>query len=135
MSYYVLPHISKRLDANTVNLHFSNTPEIVIGSTTSHYLTDVKRDIEEHLDVWDYYKKYTNTYEYIHTQIPNVKLSVSKHKPLSRSFFKFIEINSTFSLCNSSHTFIATHSCFKTIEVILFNVIVKPSRYKTLHII
>ena len=103
MSYYILPHISKGLDVNSINLIFSNTPEITIGVTTSHYLTDIKKDIEEHLDVWDYYKKYTNTYEYIHTQIPGVKLSVSKHKPLSRSYFKFIEINSIFSLCEIIH--------------------------------
>ena len=101
--WYILPNISRKLDTNNVDIEFSNTPEIKIGITTVHYLTDVKKDIEQHLDAWDYYKKYTNTYEYIHTQIPGIKLSVSKHKPLSRSFFKFIEINSLFSLCDSPH--------------------------------
>jgi 23S rRNA U2552 (ribose-2'-O)-methylase RlmE/FtsJ len=42
---------------------------------------------------WDTYKKYTNSYEYIHSSIPNTKQSVCKLKPLSRSFFKMIEIN------------------------------------------
>jgi 23S rRNA U2552 (ribose-2'-O)-methylase RlmE/FtsJ len=44
------------------------------------------------------FKKYTNPFEYIHTIIPLKKKSVSKHKPLSRSYFKMIEIIHTFSL-------------------------------------
>ena len=38
------------------------------------------------------YKKYTNPYEYIHTNIPGSRNAVCKYKPLSRSYFKMIEI-------------------------------------------
>lgn len=41
---------------------------------------------------WDNFKKYTNTYEYIHTIVPNSKVSVSKVKPISRAFFKLVEM-------------------------------------------
>jgi 23S rRNA U2552 (ribose-2'-O)-methylase RlmE/FtsJ len=47
---------------------------------------------------WDTFKKYTNPYEYIHSSIPFKKKSISKHKPLSRSYFKMIEIINTFNL-------------------------------------
>ena len=45
-------------------------------------------------------KKYVNPYEYIHTIIPGIYKSVSKYKPISRAFFKFIEINKQFNLLN-----------------------------------
>ena len=38
-------------------------------------------------------KKYTNPYEFIHTIIPSCKNSISKYKPLSRSFYKMIEMS------------------------------------------
>ena len=37
-------------------------------------------------------KKYTNPYEYIHTIVPGYKTSICRYKPLSRSYFKMIEI-------------------------------------------
>jgi 23S rRNA U2552 (ribose-2'-O)-methylase RlmE/FtsJ len=42
--------------------------------------------------LWDMYKKYTNPYEYIHTMIPQRKHSVCKLRPLSRAFYKMVEI-------------------------------------------
>jgi 23S rRNA U2552 (ribose-2'-O)-methylase RlmE/FtsJ len=47
---------------------------------------------------WDNIKKYTNTYEYIHTIVPNAKHSVSKVKPISRAFFKLVEICNNLNL-------------------------------------
>ena len=41
-------------------------------------------------------KKYTNPYEFIHTSIPHNNFSISKLKPISRAFFKLIEIYQTF---------------------------------------
>ena len=54
-------------------------------------LNNIKKNIGLFKD-WDNIKKYTNTYEYIHTIIPNTKYSISKIKPISRAFFKLIEI-------------------------------------------
>jgi 23S rRNA U2552 (ribose-2'-O)-methylase RlmE/FtsJ len=47
---------------------------------------------------WDIYKKYTNPYEYIDTLVPFTKTTVSKHKHLSRSYYKMIEMIHTFNL-------------------------------------
>ena len=41
---------------------------------------------------WNYNKKYTNIYEFIHTNISNNNESISKLKPVSRAFYKLIEI-------------------------------------------
>ena len=56
----------------------------------------IKQQIDENQEKWDNIKKYTNPYEFIHTTIPNFKFSISKYNPISRSYFKMIEILKTF---------------------------------------
>ena len=51
--------------------------------------------IDRRQDEWDRFKKFTNPYEYIHTPVPNSKQAVCRLKPLSRSFYKMIEIMAT----------------------------------------
>ena len=57
-----------------------------------YYLNNIKKQIDENYENWDYMKRYTNPYEFIHTIIPGYKNSISKLKPLSRSFYKMIEL-------------------------------------------
>jgi len=59
--------------------------------------------INDYEKEWDIFKKHTNPYEYIHTIIPNKKKYISKCKPLSRSYFKMIEIIHTFRLDDSAN--------------------------------
>jgi 23S rRNA U2552 (ribose-2'-O)-methylase RlmE/FtsJ len=59
---------------------------------------EIKKKIEKHAKEWDKYKKYTNTYEYIHTAIPYKKRAISAYKPLSRSYFKMVELIYSFDL-------------------------------------
>lgn len=82
----------------------------IINKTLYKYLNMAKEQIDARLDQWDKYKKYTNPYEYIHTLIPNTKQAVSTLKPISRSFFKMVEICQTLALleglpvaCKSFH--------------------------------
>jgi len=70
--------------------------EDMISNSLSHYLCDIKERITTHIKEWDTYKKYTNPYEYIHSIIPHKKRSVSKYKPISRSYFKMIEMMQLF---------------------------------------
>jgi 23S rRNA U2552 (ribose-2'-O)-methylase RlmE/FtsJ len=61
----------------------------------NHYLTEIKGKISEcDDDEWNINKKYTNPYEYIYTN--NARTSVCKYKPISRAYFKMIEILNTF---------------------------------------
>lgn len=69
-----------------------------LSSTLAHYLYEIKEQIQDHISEWDLYKKYTNTYEYIHSSVPTKKKSVAKYKPLSRSYFKLIELIELFHL-------------------------------------
>jgi 23S rRNA U2552 (ribose-2'-O)-methylase RlmE/FtsJ len=103
MSFCILPtihtnnniHKHIKLDTSTVG------EEIVINKTLYKYLSGVKEQIDCRLEQWDKFKKHTNPYEYIHTLIPNTKQAIATIKPISRSFFKMIEICHSFSLLDS----------------------------------
>jgi 23S rRNA U2552 (ribose-2'-O)-methylase RlmE/FtsJ len=94
MSYYILPNVRLFDISNRFEIFFSRDEQIsCINKNLNEYLNAVKMQISDYDGKWDTYKKYTNSYEYIHSSIPNTKQSVCKLKPLSRSFFKMIEIN------------------------------------------
>ena len=95
MSYFLLPSIPFNYQLlNLFSPTFNNNKKgvIKINKTLCHYLNTIKGEIDSQQLEWDKYKKYTNPYEYIHTLVPNSKQSVCKCKPLSRSFYKMIEI-------------------------------------------
>lgn len=73
-------------------------PTPIISNSLSKYLYEIKEKLEVREKDWDIFKKYTNPYEYIHSQIPFKKKCVSKYKPLSRSYFKMIEMINIFDL-------------------------------------
>ncbi len=115
MSYYLLPHISNTLNNDNINVSYkdiTNSHHLMNLKTSQCYLAKLKQEIEKFPNSWDTYKKYTNTYEYIHSQIPEQKCSVSKCKPLSRSYFKFIEIANIFDiLVNYENPIKSFHIC------------------------
>jgi len=75
-----------------------NANERIISQTLCAHLCEMKEQIKEcGEDAWDTVKKYTNPFEFIHTAIPHSKFyTVSKLRPLSRSFYKMIELHATF---------------------------------------
>jgi 23S rRNA U2552 (ribose-2'-O)-methylase RlmE/FtsJ len=81
-----------------------NQKDIVLSFSLANYLYTIKEKITAIEKQWDIFKKYTNPYEYIHTTVPFKKKSVSKHKPISRSYFKMIEIVKTFRLLPPKNT-------------------------------
>jgi len=98
MSYFLLPEIHNNIDE--IHLQTNEDNNLYVSLTLNHYLNNVKKQIDENYDKWDFVKRYTNPYEFIHTVVPKTKYSVSKMKPLSRSFYKMIEIVKTFDLFN-----------------------------------
>ena len=92
MSFFLLPEVHSTINSISIESRETEKSELYISPTLSKYLSNIKQKLDEDYDIWDYYKKYTNPYEFIHTIIPNSKHSVSKLKPLSRSFYKMIEI-------------------------------------------
>ncbi len=99
MTHYPLPHVSNRLHADNIKLCFGNAQNSnLVSRSLSRYIGVVKGKIADHPDEWDLVKKMTNPYEYIHTTLPNSKHAVSKIRPLSRAFFKMIELGNMFDI-------------------------------------
>jgi 23S rRNA U2552 (ribose-2'-O)-methylase RlmE/FtsJ len=87
-------------DVLTMRLRHPNEYQFepYIGNSLYSHLTNIKDEITKNASQWDRYKKYTNVYEYVHTIIPELKMSVCKYKPISRSFYKMIEILQCFHI-------------------------------------
>ena len=100
MTFFVLPTVSNLLDINLLEIQEGNQ-YVYISATLQKYLADVKKKIDKHPIEWDIYKKFTNPYEYIQTPMPNENQSVSSVKPLSRSYFKMIELLKIHNILNN----------------------------------
>lgn len=92
------PNLYKSLDCNTLTI----SREPVISNSLSSYLGDIKCKIDNIERDWDIFKRYTNPCEYIHSIVPTKRKSISRHKPLSRSYFKMIEIVQFFNLLGNN---------------------------------
>tara|TARA_Y100000389_G_scaffold17301_2_gene15150 strand:+ start:14424 stop:15632 length:1209 start_codon:yes stop_codon:yes gene_type:complete len=99
MLYFLLHQINQYITPNDIKLNVdtkSNKSNKFVSKSISNYLDNTKKLIDNYLSQWDNMKKYTNPYEFIHTNIPHNNFSISKLKPISRAFFKLIEIYQTF---------------------------------------
>lgn len=99
MIYFLLPNIHFSIYENIdIVTDAESSNQSAISQSLSYYLYDIKNKIQKYGDDWDIYKKYTNPYEFVNSYVPNKNRSVSKYKPLSRSYYKMIEIMITFKL-------------------------------------
>ena len=98
MNFFLLPKSNFKFNKNEINIVMDPNNDPYICKTLHKYINDIKKQIDENYEYWDNVKKYTNPYEFIHTVIPNYKTSISKLKPLSRSYYKMIEISNLFKL-------------------------------------
>lgn len=103
MIYFLLPNIYNIIESKNLTLELSSDENITIqlNKKLANYLNKSKKNINNYIDSWDNAKKYTNSYEFIHTSIPNYKGCISKYNPISRAFYKIIEIINTFNLNDS----------------------------------
>ena len=100
MLYILLPNVHINIFSFLNCCTDTSVPDPVISNSLSQYLYEIKNKITTYGNDWDTYKKYTNPYEYINSIVPNKSKCVSKYKPLSRSYFKMIEIITAFDLCS-----------------------------------
>lgn len=89
------------IDEKNICVVYGNkyTDDFLINDSLKIYLNNIKTQINFISDKWDYIKKYTNKYEFVNTPVnidDNIKLSVCSYKPVSRSYFKMIEILKNF---------------------------------------
>ena len=104
MTSFILPRIPLNNNLiHSISPEYTNDRHAIpcINKTLLSYLNTVKTEIDNRQLEWDKYKKYTNPYEYIHTPVPNSQHSVCKLKPLSRSYYKMIEM---FTMMNIHET-------------------------------
>ena len=76
----------------------TESPKPVVSHALCNLLCDIKHRIDIKEREWDAMKRYTNPYEYIHSVVPNKRKSIASNKPLSRSYFKMIELMGFFKL-------------------------------------
>lgn len=100
MTYYLLPKTASDTYKyiNTTLKNMNEDCELFISHSLSYYLNNIKEQITDIEHEWDIIKRYTNPYEFIHTNIPDKNKCVAKYKPLSRSYFKMIEIIKLFNI-------------------------------------
>ena len=90
--------LSSSNEFNCEMIDFQFTPggqacECITSGSVYNHLCAAKQTIETcNSEEWDEMKKVTNPYEYIHTSVTGYKYPVSRFKPISRSFYKMIEI-------------------------------------------
>jgi 23S rRNA U2552 (ribose-2'-O)-methylase RlmE/FtsJ len=78
-----------------------------INNTLKGYIHLIKKEIETNIDLWERNKKYLNPYEFINTNYDSNTSCVCSYKPISRAFFKMIEIlnNYNFSFPKNMKSF------------------------------
>jgi hypothetical protein len=109
MTYYLLPKTSFLIHKNIECISQETPNEVKYSNSLSYYLYNIKKQIDKHEREWDIYKKYTNPYEYINSIVPYKKKSIAKHKPLSRSYYKMVEIMNTFNIDFSTNPIQSFH--------------------------
>ena len=102
MSYYKLPFLNYIINDKDINLKFVDSEEnmndlVITNSSLYFYLKQSKEQISDNYKEWDIYKKITNPYEFIHTNYDKNNY-ISRLKPLSRAYYKMIELVNHFNL-------------------------------------
>lgn len=99
MSYIKIPNIADNIKLDNFNINLcSKKPKVKISYSLYYFLNLVKGQLEELNDEWNEYKLLTNPLQFIYSKILYKKYCISKLKPISKSFYKLIEIQHTFDL-------------------------------------
>lgn len=108
MLYYYLPTHKNLLDIKTFFVENKNS-ESIVSHTLQEYTVKYKKQLDNYQHEWDNMKRITNPYEFIHSHIYGGPNAVAKLKPLSRSFFKMIELCNDFKICKDEKTINSFH--------------------------
>ena len=87
-------------DEISMNYEYQKKDELILNPSLKEEVSKIKQEIEKYANKWDEYKKITNKYEYINSSFYLEKLNINScvcsYKPISRSYFKMIEILTQF---------------------------------------
>lgn len=112
MTYFKIPTNNfYKINEKMLKIKFDTkkTSNSICSFSLNKYLNESKKNIDDVSHLWDNIKIYTNPYEFIHTNVPNYSVSVSKHKPISRAFFKLLEIYNLFNITEYKHPINTLH--------------------------
>ena len=99
MIYFELEKIDNMLNKGSFNFHLCENENMpCYNNILYNHLNKTKSLIDNCSEQWDSIKKYTNPYEFIHSIIPGYKHSICRLNPISRAFYKMIEICNVFDL-------------------------------------
>ena len=124
MKFFKLDNIYACITENDLTVKEYSYIKPIINFSLADYICKAKDLINTHLQSWDAMKKYTNLYEYVHTPY-DYKNYVSKVKPLSRAYYKLIEIIDDFNILDkysyqNIHSFHLAEGPGGFIEAILY---------------
>ena len=74
-----------------------DSPMSYINTTLRNYIHNIKLEIDPIIVSWEKNKKYSNPYEFINMSYDLNTLPVCNYKPISRAFFKMVEILNNFN--------------------------------------
>lgn len=112
---YLLNDYIIGINENDINVEYGNeyNDEMIVNTSLREYLTNIKQEIDNCNEEWDKYKKVTNKYEFVNTHYindsKNISACVCNYKPISRSYFKMIEILNNFDFNFTNHNFKSFH--------------------------
>lgn len=98
MASYLVNDFFYFIDETNINVKLTKelNNNYILNESLRKYLLSIKHEIDSVFLKWDKYKKITNKYEFINTNVKNDKLQgnnpICCYKPISRSYFKLIEI-------------------------------------------
>ena len=103
MSYYILPKINNTIIVNPIESTNNDTIKPYISQSLFNYYNELNNKIvdicsnekDELLNNYDNLIKIINPYEYIFSQVPGSKFSVSKLKQNSNMFYDLLEVLKT----------------------------------------
>ena len=104
------------------NEKYINIPQLVYSSENATNIFNLKEnelllsyknkiDDLEYKKYWDYFKKYSNDYELLHISNSKAKFnnSIASYNPLSRSYFKLLEMVYDHNLLDYKHNINTAH--------------------------
>ena len=113
MSYYILPKINNLINVNPLDSS-NNDLKLYVSHSLFNYYSEITQqikniclsDLDFSFNIYNELIKIVNPYEYVFSNVPGSKFSVSKLKPKSNIFYDFLEIS---VILNISESFKSNH--------------------------
>jgi 23S rRNA U2552 (ribose-2'-O)-methylase RlmE/FtsJ len=95
-NFYSISDSIPHLEAGDLRLCLEEKLMTYTNTSLRNYLHSIKEEIDKYAEEWDRHKKYMNPYEFINTPYDSNTPSVCSYRPISRAYFKMVEILNTF---------------------------------------